>query len=219
MVSAAARRTSDAGISLVEMLLVVALLGTALSVVFGSVQVLAGSAASNMEASAAAHDLSYSMEILSKTLMNGRLMYADDYRVMVLTQRPDGAYQMNSVYATASADPARGQLVWERWASDPAGLAPTGTDHTVWAMSDRNVNTTTSPPVPLFEFYKDASDASLMSAAEKSASPDSSVSAFAGTLPGGHTVSAVGRIRLHVLAAFNAGMRDDSRDIVLRTRG
>jgi len=44
------------------------------------------------------------------------------------------------------------------------------------------------------------------------------MSAFAGTLPGGYPISAVGRIRLHVLAAFNNGMRDDTRDIVLRVR-
>jgi len=219
MVRSADIHRSDAGFSLVEMLLVVALLGTALSVVFGSVQVLTQSAASNMEASAAAHDLSYSMELLSKTIMNGRLMYASDYRVMVLTQRANGTYQMNAVYATASPDPARGRLVWERWESDSTGTTPVGTDHTLWAMSDRNVNTNVMPPIPLFEFYKDAADSSLMSGSDLSATADPSLTAFVGELPGGYTVAAVGRIRLHVLAAFNAGMRDDTRDIVLRTRG
>ncbi|HEY5549168.1 MAG TPA: prepilin-type N-terminal cleavage/methylation domain-containing protein [Coriobacteriia bacterium] len=211
-------RRGDGGFSLVEMMLVVAMFGVALSVVFGSVQVLTKSASSNMEQSAAAHDLSYSMELLSKAIMSGRLMYANDYRVMMLTQLADGTYQMNSVYTTAGADPTRGNLVWERWGSNSGGTALSGGAHTTWVMSDRNVNATTDPSVPLFAFYTAVADASLMPASGKSASPDSSMSAFAGTLPGGYPISAVGRIRLHVLAAFNNGMRDDTRDIVLRVR-
>jgi hypothetical protein len=58
----------------------------------------------------------------------------------------------------------------------------------------------------------------MMGTADKATTPDTSVSAFAGTLPGGYPVSAIGRIRLHVATALNDGVRDDTRDIALRVR-
>jgi prepilin-type N-terminal cleavage/methylation domain-containing protein len=214
------RLRQDGGFSLVEMMLVVGLLGVVLAVVFGSVQVLTTSAANNMEESAAAHDLSYSMELLSKTLMGGKVLYAGDYRLVVLTQDPAGAWLVNSISATAAvgSTATRGTLVWEKWGSDPTGSTKVGSYHNVWVMSDRNVNLSATPPISLFAYYRDATDAGLMGGADKSSTPDTSVSAFLGTLPGGYAVSAIGRIRLRVATALNDGVRDDTRDIVLRSR-
>lgn len=209
------------GFTLTEMLIVVGLLGVALTVVFGSIQVLTKSAAVTMEENAAAHDLSYSMEVLSKTLMAGKVLYANDHHLVILDQRSNGSWEVSSIIATAGAGAAsgRGRLIWERWGSDPSGSAPVGGDHTVWVMSERNVNRSTTPEVPLFAYYRDATEAGRMGSVDKGTGTDASVSAFLGPLPAGYTASAVGRIRLHVATAFNAGVRDDSRDIVLRQRG
>jgi prepilin-type N-terminal cleavage/methylation domain-containing protein len=219
-----ATRRRDDGFSLVEMMFVVALLGTALAAVFGAVNVLAQSASNNMEQSAAARDLAYSMELLSKTItssMSVKVLYASDYQLVVLAQDASGSWQVNSISATLGVAPGatRGSLVWEKWGSDPTGTTKVGTYHNVWPMSDRNMNRYATPPIPLFTYYSSATDLGLMGAAEKSAAPDTSLSAFLGTLPGGYTATQVGRIRLHVATALNNGVRDDSRDIVLRFRG
>jgi prepilin-type N-terminal cleavage/methylation domain-containing protein len=195
----ATSRRADTGFSLTEMMMVVAMFGTVLAVVFGAVQVLTTSAATNMEESAAAHDLSYSMEVMSKTLMSGRIIYASDYQMMAVTRGATGSYELQSIYATATPGAARGSLVWLRWSSDASGAVAPGAAPTFqWVMSDRNVNSIT-PKVPLFAYYTGASN-------------DSTASASAG----GYDVLQIRRIRLHVLAAFNSGVRDDSRDIVLR---
>lgn len=191
-------RNPDGGFSLVEMMLVVALLGTVLAVVFGGVGLLTTSTANSTEESAAAHDLSYSMELLSKPLMSGRLLYAGDYQVNVLTQRADGTYEMNSIFATATPGAVRGSLVWQRWSSNASGTVAPGAVPTRWVMSDRNMNRIT-PQAPLFSYYRNATNESTVS-----------VSA------GAYVVSEVRRIRLHVLAGFNEGVRDDFRDVVPR---
>jgi prepilin-type N-terminal cleavage/methylation domain-containing protein len=212
----------EEGVSLIEMLVVVAILGVALASIFAAVQVLTRSAGSNSANSAGTDDLSYTMELLSKTLMGSRVLYADDDRIVVLRQLGDGGFEVDSVYAIAApvASSGSGNLVWERWSSDASGTTPVGNAHNVWVMSTSNANLAATPAVPLFAYYKDATDASLMSAAagDKGATPDSSVSAFTGVLPAGYTVSAVRRIRLHIVASFDTGVRDDSRDITLRVR-
>jgi hypothetical protein len=214
----AATAGREDGITLLELLLVVALMGTALSVMFGAVQVLSRSASASTEESAAAHDLSYSMELLSKTIMGGTVLYANDNQLVVLTRGSGVSWQVNSITATKGVDPAstRGRLIWERWSCDASGTAPTGTYHNVWVMSDRNVNRYTAPPIALFAYYKSSTDSSLMGAGDRLISSGGRVSAFTGTLPDGYLPTAVGRIRLHVASAFNAGVRDDLRDIVLR---
>jgi len=192
-------RRTDRGFSLTEMMMVVAMFGTVIAVIFGAVQVLTSSAATNMEESAAAHDLSYSMEVMSKSLMSGRIIYAGDCQLLSVTPGAAGSYELQSIYATATPGAARGSLVWQRWSSDASGTVASGAAPTFqWVMSDRNLNCVT-PKVPLFAYYTGASN-------------DSTAPASAG----GYDVSQIRRIRLHVLAAFNSGVRDDSRDIVLR---
>ena len=191
-----ATRHSDRGFTLVEMMFVVALLGIVLGVVFGAVQVLTTSASTSMEESASAHDLSYSMELLSKALMAGtKVLYADDYRLEMVTQKTAILYERQSIYATPTLDPTRGSLVWTRWSSDASGTVTPGATPTFnWVVSDRNLNSVT-PKVPLFAYY-DSSNTTMTATA------------------GVYAVAQVKRIHLHVLVAFNAGVRDDSRDVV-----
>ena len=191
-----ATRHSDRGFTLVEMMFVVALLGIVLGVVFGAVQVLTTSASTSMEESASAHDLSYSMELLSKALMAGtKVLYADDYRLEMVTQKTAILYERQSIYATPTLDPTRGSLVWTRWSSDDSGTVTPGATPTFnWVVSDRNLNSVT-PKVPLFAYY-DSSNTTMTATA------------------GVYAVAQVKRIHLRVLVAFNAGVREDSRDVV-----
>jgi len=193
-----ATRHSDRGFTLVEMMFVVALLGIVLGVVFGAVQVLTTSASTSMEESASAHDLSYSMELLSKALMAGtKVLYADDYRLEMVTQKTAILYERQSIYATSTSTPGatRGSLVWTRWSSDDSGTVTPGATPTFnWVVSDRNLNSVT-PKVPLFAYY-DSSNTTMTATA------------------GVYAASEVKRIHLHVLVAFNGGVRDDSRDVV-----
>jgi hypothetical protein len=215
-------RDRDAGLSLTELVIVCALLGVALAAIFAMVQVLSKSASTNTSNGTASNDLSYTLEELSKSLMDSKVLYANDQRIVVVNALGNGAYEVSSVYATGSADPSVsiGRLVWERWSSNASGTATVGSSHTIWVMSEVNANVTTSSPVALFTYYKDATDASLMSAAsgDKATATDLSVAAFTGALPGGYTVAAIGRIRLHPVAEFAGGVRDDTRDVVLRLR-
>ena len=221
--SAGARMRSDAGLSLTEMLLVTALLGIVITVIFGAVQVLAKSAASTTDNGTASNDLSYTMTVVSKSLMDSRVLYANDNRIVVLNTLADGSHVVQSIYAsgTPGADGLGAQLISEKWESDASGTVPVGSAHSVWVMSERNSNLSTSAPRPLFSYFKDSTDASLMSVAsgDKASAPDASLSAFVGVLPGGYTPSAIGRIRLRVASQFAEGVRDDSRDITLRIRG
>lgn len=214
---------NDAGVTLAELVVVMALLGVVLAAVFTTVQVLSDSAGATTQNSTGANDMSYTMELLSKAVMGGRLLYASDQRVVFLTMTNDGGHEVQSVYATASADPSAtvGQLVWERWSSDASGTAPVAGTHNVWVMSDNNANLYADTPIPLFSFYKDATDASLLSQVppDRATAPDASLDAFVGTLPGGYNVQAIGRVRLTVAARFKEGIRDNFRDIVLRVRG
>ena len=191
-----ATRHSDRGFTLVEMMFVVALLGIVLGVVFGAVQVLTTSASTSMEESASAHDLSYSMELLSKALMAGtKVLYADDYRLEMVTQKTAILYERQSIYATSTPDATRGSLVWTRWSSDDSGTVTPGATPTFnWVVSDRNLNSVT-PKVPLFAYY-DSSNTTMTATA------------------GVYAVAQVKRIHLRVLVAFNAGVREDSRDVV-----
>lgn len=212
---------SDAGVTLTEMVVVLGLLVITIGVVFTTVDVLSGSARTTSTNSTAANDLSYTMELLSKTLMGSKVLYASDDRVVVLVTA-SGGYEVQTIYVTASGTPSAtvGELVWERWSSDASGTAPVGVEHIVWVMSENNANLTASPPIPLFAYYKDATDASQMASSppDKSTAPDDSVAAFCGTLQGGYNVGAIGRIRLRVAARFSEGIRDNYRDIALRVR-
>jgi hypothetical protein len=213
----------EAGLSLVELVTVLAILGVALAAIFAAIQVLTVSATSNTANSYGTNDLSYTMELVSRTLMDGKVLYANDAQVVVVNRLPNGTFEVDSIYATGSPDPAAtsGRLVWERWSSNASGTAPAGNVHFVWVMSETDANMTTTPTVALFSYYKDATDASVMSAAsgDKATTPDTSLTPFTGTLPGGYTVSAIGRIRLHAVASFATGVRGDTRDTTLRMRG
>lgn len=194
-----ATRRADRGFTLVEMMVVIGLLGTVIGVIFGAVQVLSMSASTSMEESASAHDLSYSMEVLSKALMSGRVVYADDYQVQIVTTVTAGVYQLQSIYATSTPGATRGSLVWERWNSNENGAVAPGAVPTFrGVMSDRNMNTIT-PKVPLFAYYTGTTD-------------DTTASVSAGL----YAVTQIKRIRLTVAAAFGTGVRKDSRDIYLR---
>lgn len=214
----------DAGLSLTEMVIVVALLGVALGVVFTAVQVLMRSANTITDNGTASNDLSDTMQLLSKGLMDGKVLYADDNRIVVLNHLNDGSYELSSVLASGTPGPdgTGGQLVWERWSTDASATAPAaGSSPSRWVMSERNANLATATPIPLFSYYRDATDASVMSVSsgEKATVSDASLANFVGVLPGGYTVSAIGRIRLHVATSSSGGIRDDSRDITLRVRG
>jgi hypothetical protein len=202
------------------MVVVVALLGFTLASIFAVIQLLSQSAAMTTTDSSAANDLSYNMSLVSKAIMDSRVLYASDYRIVVLDQLDSGAYEVDSIYTTASAGGLIGNLVWERWSTDASATAPTGV-HSQWVMSARDANLTSSAPTPLFEYFKDQTDASLMSAAsgDEATAPVSSVAAFVGTMPGGYTISAIRRVRLHVATLFTHGIRDDTRDILLRMGG
>lgn len=217
-------RRDDSGVTLTELVVVLALLGVMITAVFTTVQVLSGSASATTTNSTGANDMSYTMELLSKAVMGGRLLYASDQRIVFLTPTDDGGHEVQTVYARQSTNPSAtaGELVWERWSSDDSGTVPvTGGAHTVWVMSESNANVTSSPEIPLFAFYKDATDSSIMGSTppDMSATPDASVGAFCGTLPGGYNVTAIGRVRLRVASKFSEGVRDNYRDIVLRVRG
>lgn len=217
------RRNTDAGFTLTEMMSVVVILGVVLAAAYAAIQVLTTSASNTTANSAGANDLSYSMELVGKTLMSGQLLYANDYQVVMLNHLDNGTYEVDSIYATASPTPGAtsGELVWERWSSNTSGTAPFGSTHAVWVMNDSTANLTGSPQVPLFSYFKGSTDASVMTAAggDKATTPTTSLSAFMGSLPGGYTLSAVGRIRLHVVAAFNGGVQGDTLDTTLRVRG
>jgi prepilin-type N-terminal cleavage/methylation domain-containing protein len=210
-------RGDDAGMTLAEIVIVLALLSISLITVYSVVFVVMKSTSVNMDQASAAHDLATTMEVLSRTVSEARLNYADDDRLFMVVQTGASSYQMNEVYVTTGTVAAgdRGNLVWEKWDTDATGTAPIGSAHTVMVMSDRNANLYTSPPTPLFSYFADSGNAPL-GTADKSASPDTSVAAFAGTLPGAYPVTRIGRVRIHMVSAVVGSAKDDTRDVSLR---
>jgi len=129
--------------------------------------------------------------------MSGRVVYADDYQVQIVTTVTAGVYQLQSIYATSTPGATRGSLVWERWSSDANGTHGAATTFHA-EMSDRNMNTI-APQVPLFAYYTGTTD-------------DTTAPVSAGV----YAATQIRRIRLTVAAAFGTGVRKDSRDIYLR---
>jgi len=199
----------DGGFSLVELLLVVALLGTTIGVMYSALQVLTMSASTSTEESAAAHDLSYSMELLSKTLMGSQVLYANDTQIVLLSQVGAGTWQVSSIAATAGPTP-RGGLIWQRWSSNASGTVSVGAPYTRWVMSDRNANQSSS--ISLFSYYS-ATNTVLT---QKFTTADTRATAVVDPLPPGYAPTDIKRIRLHIATTFNTGIRDDFRDIALR---
>jgi Tfp pilus assembly protein PilV len=214
------RAGDDAGLSLAELVVVIALLGVSLTTVYTVLFTIFQSASSNMDQASASHDLAYTMELLSRTVSGSKVLYADDQRILMLVQTGASTYQMNEVYVTTGSAAAgdRGNLVWERWDTDAIGSAPIGSYHNVWIVSDRNANLYTSPPTSLFVYFRDSTEGSVMVASDKASLPDTSMSAFVGALPGGYTTASIGRIKMHLVSAIAGSSKDDTRDITLRLR-
>jgi len=215
------REGFDAGFTLVEMLVVVALLGVTLSGVYAVVFAVSTGVAQNMDQVSAAQDLAYNMEVLTKTVQESKLVYASDNRLLMLVQTGAGIYQMNEVYVTTGTSGAsdREKLVWEKWNTDASGSAPIDSFHNVWVVSDRNANLYTTPPSVLFAYFRDSADTSVMTLADLSTSSDTSLSSFiVEALPGGYPVATIGRVRVHLVSATVGASKDDTRDITLRLR-
>jgi hypothetical protein len=210
----------DVGMTLVELVVVLALLGVSLSTVFTVVWVVSKAASSNMDQVSAARDLAYTLELIGKTLSESWLRYADDQKLVMLQQTGTTTYQLSEIYVTTGTVAAtdRGNLVWERWDTDASGAAPIGSYHNVWVASDRNANLYTAPPTALFQYFTDSTDSSIMGAADRSAAPDTSLAAFVGSLPGAYPVLSIGRVRIHLVSAIIGRTKDDTRDVTLRLR-
>lgn len=210
----------DAGFTLVELLIVVALLGVTLSGVYAVVFAVSTATAQNMDQVSSARDLSLNMELLGRTIQESRLEYASDNRLVMWVQTGSSTYQMNEVYVTTgtSSTGDRGNLVWEKWNTDASGTAPVGSYHNVWVVSDRNANLYTSPATTLFAYFRDSTASSAMTSADLSSSTDASLSSFVGTLAGGYPAATIGRVRMHLVSAIIGASRDDTRDMSLRLR-
>lgn len=213
------RRRDDAGLSLTELVVVVGLLGVVIGVVFAAMNVLTRAASSTTADGLGVSGFTNTMELVSKTVMGSRVLYAGDQRIVILTTMDDGSHQVQSVYAAPAATPTAtaGMLVWERWSSDASGSTAIGGLHSVWVMSDVDANLSASPPVSLFTYFADATDASQL--VTKQSDVDTSATAFTGTLPGGYAVATIGRVRLRVAVQGASGVSVDQRDVVLRVKG
>jgi prepilin-type N-terminal cleavage/methylation domain-containing protein len=145
------RTRRSEGFTLVELLLVVVLFGLVITVIFTVVGALSTITASSSEQSNMARDLSYQLEILSKTIMQGKVIYAND-DVVFLRQRVGAGYNMVKVHVDTVTNNGvvTGRLVVRRWSTNAAGTAPSGGMDRTWIVSDLNGNLLTTPPTPLF---------------------------------------------------------------------
>ena len=84
-----------------------------------------------------------------------------------------------------------------------------------------SANASSTSPIRLFSYYKayyqGSTDANLLMGSDDGTYPTSAaVATLTGASSYGYPPSLIKRIRLHIASAFNAGVRDDFRDIVLR---
>jgi Tfp pilus assembly protein PilW len=211
------RRTE--GFTVAEMMIAIALFGLVIAAVFTVVQALSRSATTSVDQSNASRDLSYQLEILSKTIMQGKVIYAND-DVVFLRTRTNTGFRMNKVFVDTITQNGRvkGRLVVHRWNTNAAGTAPSGSGETTWVVSDLNGNLLTSPPTVLFAYFRSHRDTDVLVAADKSPTPDTTLSAFVGTLPGGYSAGAITRLRLTAVTSQSSGtvFRSDSRDVAVR---
>jgi prepilin-type N-terminal cleavage/methylation domain-containing protein len=206
------RTRRSEGFTLVELLLVVVLFGLVITVIFTVVGALSTITASSSEQSNMARDLSYQLEILSKTIMQGKVIYAND-DVVFLRQRVKV-----HVDTVTNNGVVTGRLVVRRWSTNAAGTAPSGGMDRTWIVSDLNGNLLTTPPTPLFTYFRSHRDTDLMVAADKSSVADTSLSAFVGSLPGGYSAGAIMRLRLTAVTRKSSGpgFQMDYRDVAVR---
>jgi type II secretory pathway pseudopilin PulG len=213
------RTRRSEGFTVVELLLVVVLVALVITTVFTVVQALSRITASSSEQSNMSRDLSYQLEVLSKTIMQGKVIYAND-DVVFLRTRVGTGYNMIKVYVdTTTVDGVvKGRLIVRRWGTNSAGTAPSGTLDRTWIVSELNGNLLTTPATRLFKYYRSFRDTDEMAATEKSSVADTSLSAFVGTLPGGYSAGAVTRLRLTAVTRQLDGeaIQSDSRDVAVR---
>jgi prepilin-type N-terminal cleavage/methylation domain-containing protein len=214
------RERHTEGFTLVELLIVVALFGMVVAAMFTVVQALSRMTTDSVEQSTASRDLSYQMEVLSKTIMQGNIIYAND-DVVYLHTRAGTGYRMSKVYVdTVTANGVTtGRLVVDRWATNAAGTAPTSA-MTRWVVSNRNGNLLVplADRQPLFSYYVDNLDTNVLLATGKESTLATSLAGFVGNLPGGYPRADIRRLRLTVVTSQSSGtlFRDASRDVRVR---
>jgi hypothetical protein len=216
------RERHTEGFTLVELLLVIGLFALVITTMFTVVQALSRMTATSVDQSNMSRDLSYQLEVLSKTIMQGKVIYAND-DVVFLRTRTNTGYRMNKVFVdtVTTNGVTRGRLVVHRWETNAAGTAPNGT-YSQWVVSDRNGNLLTDPATPLITYFGGNEETDFLGTADKRSTEDTQVASFVGNLPGGYPVGEVMRLRLTAvtmqLNSESSGMllRSDSRDVAVR---
>jgi prepilin-type N-terminal cleavage/methylation domain-containing protein len=214
------RERHTEGFTLVELLIVVALFGLVIAAMFTVLQALSRMTTDSVEQSTASRDLSYQMEILSKTIMQGNIVYANDDVVFLHTRAGTG-YRMSKVYVdtVTTNGVTRGRLVVDRWSANALGTTATSA-MTRWVVSDRNGNLLVplADRQPLFRYYVDGLDTSLLLATARASTDTTALASFVGNLPGGYPLGNLRRLRLTVVTSQSSGtlFRDASRDVRVR---
>lgn len=207
------------GFTLVELLVVISLFTLVVFILFAIVDSITTMSAKASDEASASRDLSYQVEILSKMIMQGKVLYADDNNLYVKTSASSGTY-INNLYVdtVTSGGVTTGRLVHRRWTVNTAGTGPVSGSLRTWVVSETNGNLLTQPVTNLFRYYRDDIDSNVLTTADRSSAPFNDLSAYAGTLPGAYNRGSIYRIRLHVVTSQGSGalMKRDHRDIWVR---
>jgi len=140
----------DDGFSLTELLVVVALLGIILSIVYMMLGTSSSMTAANDAFSAQAQGLSDSPELVSMIVMqHNNLSNPTSNSLEVWTDRDlDGDPEKHSFRAESA-----NRLVWEQWEYSKTNSTQV-LSYNKWVMSEKNKNI--SAGVPLFRYYNKA---------------------------------------------------------------